>query len=167
VAKRGIKTVAFEGFRRYSVAHFLVAIVVLFITTPFLQHMPGGDLIEKAIGTVVLLSGVMAIGGRRSTLIIGIALVAPALVTRWVDHLHPGAIPQEVILLAILASLVFLVFHLFRFVLGPRVNAEVLSAAIATYLVLGMLGIQAGSAAGSGLLRIHRRTCAIPHHGGL
>lgn len=139
MAYRKITTNAFEGLRRYSVARFLVALVVLFITSPFVQHMRGGDVIEKLIGTVVLLSGVAAVGGRRRTLVTGIILVTPAIATRWIDHLHPGAIPQEVSHLAILASLVFVVFHLFRFVLiAPRVNAEVLCAGIATYLMLGV-----------------------------
>ncbi len=138
MARRKIIPVQFEGFRRYSVAHFLIAIVILFVATPFLQHIPGGDFIEKVLGSLVLLSGVAAIGGRRNTMIAGLILVAPALLARWIDHLFPGALPKELILLATLAALAFVVFHLFRYVLkAPRVNAEVLCAAIATYLLLG------------------------------
>lgn len=138
VARRKIITIQFEGLRRYSVAHFLIAIVILFVATPFLQHLPLGQFIEKILGSLVLLSGVAAIGGRRKTMITGLILVAPALSAKWIDHLYPGTLPKEIILLFTLAALIFVVFHLFRYVLkAPRVNAEVLCAAIATYLLLG------------------------------
>ncbi len=139
VAHRTIHIAKFEGFRRYSVAHFLVALVIMFITSPFLRLFRGGDLIEKAIGTLVLLSAVTAIGGRRRTLVTGALLVMPALAAKWIDHLRPGVIPQEVIFASMLAFAVFVVIHLLRFVLqAPRVNAEVLCAGIATFLMLGL-----------------------------
>jgi hypothetical protein len=129
-----------EGYRRYSVARFLCALVLLFVTSPFLRHLNYGELIETGLGTLVLLSGVFAIGGRRRTLVAGAALVTPAVAGRWIDHLRPGLIPQGLILLVIMCAVGFVVYHLLRFVLrAPRVNSEVLCAGIATYLMLGIL----------------------------
>ena len=129
-----------EGLRRYSVAHFLIALVVLLLGMPFVAELEHGRLIESAIFTVVLLSGVAAVGGRRRTLIIAALLLAPAAITRWVDHFQPGPTPRVFTILAITAFLIFVLLNLFRFILhAPHVNSEVVCAGISGYLVLGIL----------------------------
>src|SRR5947209_2052274 len=64
-----------EGVRRLSVAHFLLAEVVLLVTVPFVDQLHDGDLIESALFTLVLLMAVMAVGGRRKTLVTAAVLV--------------------------------------------------------------------------------------------
>ena len=51
------------GLRRLSVAHFLIAIILLLGTVPFVDQLPDGPLIESVLVTVVLLFAVLAIGG--------------------------------------------------------------------------------------------------------
>lgn len=134
-----MKILKYGGFGRYSVAHFLCALVVMFITSPFVDHIRWGDFFGNVIKTVVLLSAVSAVGGRRRILFISSLLVVPALATKWIDHLKPDAISSEVILLSNLAFAIFVTVQLLRFVLrAPRVNAEVLCAGIATFLMLGL-----------------------------
>src|SRR5208282_5051087 len=81
------------GFRRYSSAEFLVALVLLIVAAPFLQDMPQGKGIDAALMTLVLVSGVLAVGRSRRTLIWAAALVIPAVVSRWIDHFWPDLIP--------------------------------------------------------------------------
>ena len=52
---------------RYSAAYFLAALLLIFVTAPFIERLHGGELIEAVLMTVVLLSAVLAIGGRRRT----------------------------------------------------------------------------------------------------
>jgi len=128
-----------EGVRRFSVAHFLIALVLWLVCFPFVARLEYGILIDGSLMTLVLLSAVLAVGGRRSTLLAAAVLVMPALATTWIDRFRPGLIPKEITLLAAVVFLIFLIAHLLRFILrAPRVNAEVLCAAVATYLVIAM-----------------------------
>jgi hypothetical protein len=130
-----------EGVRRLSVAHFLTALVVWIVCLPFVEQLAYGDLIGAGLITLVLLSAVTAIGGRRRTFITAAVLVTPALVTTWVDHFRPGAIPKEFTFVAGIMFAGFVVMHLLGFIVrAPWVNAEVLCAAVATFLMLGILG---------------------------
>src|SRR5262245_37941103 len=89
-----------EGVRRFSVGHCLIALVACLIVLPLVEELPSGLLIEKGLLTVVELSAVLAVGGRRRTLTAAVVLVTPALVGTWTDHLRPGLIPPGATLLA-------------------------------------------------------------------
>jgi voltage-gated potassium channel len=128
------------GRWRFSAVELLIAIVVLIVASPFVSELPGGTGIEAALMTVVMLSAVLAVGGRRGTLCLGALLAAPAVLCKWLHHFRPNLVPHAVYLVAALAFLGFVIAHLLRFVLrAERVNAEVLCASIAAYLLLGIL----------------------------
>jgi len=129
-----------EGAHRFSVAHFLIALVLWLACFPFVAQLPYGILIDGSLMTMVLLSAVLAVGGRRRTLLAAAVLVTPALVTTWIDRFRPGLLPGGLALAAAIVFLVFLIAHLLTFILrAPWVNAEVLCAAVATYLVIAIL----------------------------
>jgi hypothetical protein len=129
-----------EGKRPLSVAHFLVALGLLLVAVPFLESRDNGRLIEAVLFSVVFLSAVPAVGGRRRTMVLALVLGAPALAATWARHLWPDRITD---LLADGPAAVFVTFviaHLLLFILrAPWVNAEVLCAAIATYLMMALL----------------------------
>lgn len=126
--------------RRHSVAWFLGAVIALIVTSPFLEMAKDWRIVEPAILTVVLLSAVVAVGGRHGTLILAGSLVAPVLVARWLSHLEVHSIFYPLFILTFLIFLGFLVFQFLRFIMrSPRVNSEVLCAAISTYLLLALL----------------------------
>lgn len=125
---------------RFSVGYFLAALVMTLIIFPFMEQLPGGILIEALLLTLVMLSAVMAVSGRRRTLTWAMALAMPALVGKWVNYWRPDLMPPEVFLSAGLLFVAFIFVHLFRFILhAPRVNSEVLYAGVAIYLMLGLL----------------------------
>jgi hypothetical protein len=127
------------GALRFSVAQFLIALVLLFVTEPFVEQIEHGKTIEAILLTLVMLSAVLAIGGGRRTLTWAIVLVVPALAGRWANHVGSGRISPEAGLVPGLVFILFVVFHLLRFILrAPRVNSEVLCAGIATYLMMGL-----------------------------
>jgi hypothetical protein len=129
-----------EGLYRYSVAHFLVALVLLLVTMPLVDEFIGGEIVESVLITVVLLSAVVAVGGRRRSLVVGILLVAPAVLSKWIDHVWPDNFPREFTQAMAILFLSWVAFRLLHFILtAPRVDSEVLSAAIAVYLIFGLI----------------------------
>ena len=129
-----------EGVLHNSVAVYLGALILLIVITPFIQDHEYGKGIEVILVTVVLIMAVLAVGGRRRTLTIAIALVAPALAARWAYHLHPAKLTDVLVFASFLMFLGFVVGQFLWFILrSPRVNSEVLCAAVATYLMLALL----------------------------
>ena len=127
-------------FRRYPVAVFLVALILAFVSSPFEEAFRDGDLVEWLRLTVVVLFGLLALSDRRSTLVAGIVLVTPALVGKWVNHWRPDLVPAWLFLAPALLFCLFVVLHLLRFILrAPRIDSEVLCAAVAGYLMVGLL----------------------------
>jgi Ion channel len=128
-----------EGRHRLSVAHLLTALAVLFIVMPVVDRVPYGDVVETAAFTLVLLAAVNAVGGQRRTQITAAALAAPAVVIHWLHHIWPDLLPVEIRLLADAVFVVFVIAHLFRFVIvAPEVNAEVLCAAVSIFLLFAV-----------------------------
>jgi len=127
-------------FRRHPVALFLVALVLTFIVGPFEMQFHDGDLLEAVQLTVVLLSALLAVGGRHRTLACAIVLAAPALAGKWVNHWWPNLVPDLVFIVPALLFIMYVVLLLLWFILrAPRIDSEVLCAGIAGYLMLGLL----------------------------
>jgi hypothetical protein len=134
------KRPAHIGLRRYSAAEFLVALVLFFIAAPFVELFRNGVLLESALMTLVLVSGVLAVGKSRRTLALAIVFVTPALLARWTYHLRPDVVPVEFFLVTALLFVIFVILRFLAFILrAPRVNSEVLCAGLSTYLLLGLL----------------------------
>jgi hypothetical protein len=128
------------GNFRFSAAQFLVALVFLFIAFPFLELFKNGDSIEALLMTLVLGSGVLAVGRRRRILVVAVLLALPALVARWIKIFWDDAMPVEAYLIPALLFIGFVLLQFLFFILrAPRVNSEVLCAGIAGYLLLGMI----------------------------
>jgi len=125
---------------QFSCAYFLAALVLMLVTAPFLEHLPGGNLIATLAMTLVLMSAVLAIGSRRETLAVAIVLVVPALLAKWVEQVRPDLLPPGTFQAAGILFVAYVVTHLLRSILrAPRVDSEVLCAGIGTYLMLGVL----------------------------
>lgn len=129
-----------SGVIRFSAAYFLVALVLLYATAPFVQQLQGGALVEAVLMTLVLLSAVLAVGGHRRILVWAILLAAPAVVEKWAAYWRQDLLPPQVFQGASLLFVAFVVLRLLKFILqAPRVNSEILCAGVATYLLLGLL----------------------------
>jgi hypothetical protein len=125
------------GLFRFSVAQFLVALVVLLAAYPFVTDLEHGEAIETALMTVVLVFAVLAVGGRMWGL--AIILVVPALVGPWIDHFWPGLVAIWLMPCARMLFVGFVVVQLLRFIIKAKhVNSEVLCAGIAAYVLMGL-----------------------------
>lgn len=138
VPKSGDDDRSHAGLFRNSVAYCLAALVLIFVSAPFIEHFHGGDRIEAGLLTLVFLSAAVAVGNRRRTLAWAVVLVTPAVAGRWLNHWRPDLVPSEVFLWTGLIFIVFVVVHLLRFILrAPQVNSEIMCAGVANYLMLG------------------------------
>ena len=128
------------GIYRRSVSTFLGALVLFVAVMPFGQYMADPGLLDSILLTVVLISGVLAVGGRRHSLILAAALATPALAARWLWHYWPDPFLHGVFLVLGTLLLLQVATQLLRLIVtAPRVDVEVLAAGVATYLVIGLV----------------------------
>jgi voltage-gated potassium channel len=128
-----------SGMCRFSTVELLIALALLFVSFPFVEEVKGGDIIVSILLSLVLISAVLAVSNRRSTLVVAVLLATPAIIGRWIDHFRPHLVPPAVFLIAGLVLVAFVVINLLRFVLlAPSVSIEVLCASISAYLLLGL-----------------------------
>jgi len=140
-AKESLKTAARRvRLFRFSMVELLIALGLLFFFLPFAQEFEAGTYIESVLLSVVLLSAVLAVAGRRRALIIAILLAIPTLAARWINHFRPDLVPPEAFLVGGLLVFIFVVGHILHFVLrAPSVTLEVLCASISAYVILGLI----------------------------
>lgn len=127
------------GLFRFSMAQFLIALILLVVTYPFIVgELRYGDLIENILAMILLVSAVLAVGVRRW--VVTILLVIPALAGPWFEQYWRGAVPGWIITGTHMLFVAFVVVQLLRFILkATRVNSEVMCAGIAAYLMLAVL----------------------------
>jgi voltage-gated potassium channel len=130
---------AAKGVFRFSVVYFLCALVLNILVSPFVDQFPGGFLVATVLITLVFLSALLAIGGRLRT-VVGIVLVAPALLGEWLSYWQPDLLFSVMIRASGVLFIGYVVLEFLRFIVrAPRVDFGVLCAAVATYLMLGLL----------------------------
>ena len=128
------------GVYRHSVAVFLAALVIFIIAMPFAEMFADPGFLEGVLLTLVMLCGVLAVGARRYIFFLAALLSLIGLGAKWIHHFRPELVAPGIYLGIAVLLLVVVAIQLFRFILRePRVNAEVLSAGIAIYLVLGLI----------------------------
>jgi len=122
---------------RFSVSYFLGALVLNIFISPFVDRLRSGTLIETMLITLLLLCAVLSIAGGRRALVGGV-LVAPAAIGEWLNYWQPELLIYVVARGVGLLFIGFVVVQLLRFIVyAPRVDFEVLCAAIAGYLISG------------------------------
>lgn len=128
------------GAFRYSAVKLLIALGLLFISTPFVQELPRGELIESVLLTLVMITAVRTVGGSRKTHFFALLLLFPALAGKWINHLRPDLIHPAFFITSAILFFGFVVANLLRFIVrAPRVDANVLCAGVAGFLLLGLL----------------------------
>jgi Ion channel len=127
------------GLFRHSVSIFLGVLVLYLVTLPFAQYLADPGTIEGPLLGVVLIAGVLAVGARGSAMLVAAGLALIALALRWLWHQSPSPVLHGAYLVPGMLVFLIVIVHLLRFILrAPRVDAEVLSAGIATYLLLAL-----------------------------
>ena len=125
------------GLFRFSAAQFLVALILLLVLYPFITELKHGEVIETALMMIILISAVLAVGGR--SWVLTVVLVIPALAGPWMEQYWSRVVPYWTTAAARMIFVGFVVIQLLRFILrSTRVNSEVMCAGISAYLMLGI-----------------------------
>lgn len=128
------------ALRRLSGVELFVALIIFFVSFPFIEPLKAGSMIKSVLLTLVLVSAVLAISDERRTLIVASVLAVPALLARWINHYRPDLMPSEVFLIIAILFMIFVIGNLLRFVLKAKViDISVLSSAISAFLLIGVL----------------------------
>ncbi|MBV8226810.1 MAG: hypothetical protein JO232_16650, partial [Verrucomicrobia bacterium] len=124
---------------RFSLGYFLGALILNILITPFVDPLKGGDVIEVMLTSLVLLVAVFSIAGGWKALL-GIVLAAPAVSGEWLNYWWPDQmLIYSVTRVSGLLFIAFVLAELLRFIIyAPRVDAEVLCAAVAGFLLSGL-----------------------------
>jgi len=122
------------------VAWFLLALMVFFVMSPFIEALPHGRHIEAVLATLVLTASVPAVGVSRRSLIATALFAAPIAFAYWFQLHRAEGIAYRMFSLVFMTFLGFVMARLLRFILrAPKVTSEVLFAGISIYLLLGQL----------------------------
>jgi len=105
------------SLRQLSGAELLVALIVLFVSFPFLETLRAGAMIKSILLTLVLVSALLAIAGHGRILTIAAIMAVPALAARWINQYRPDLMPPEVFLIFAIVFVAFVIGNLLRFVL--------------------------------------------------
>jgi voltage-gated potassium channel len=128
------------GSFRFSAAQFLAALILMLVAAPLLDDLKHGELVEVALLTLVLVTGVLAVGRTHRTLVLAVVLALPAVLARWISHFRPDWAPAEFHTITALVFIGFVEFQLLHFIFrARRVNSDVLCAGISGYLLLGIV----------------------------
>ena len=128
-----------SGLFRFSAVELLIALGLLFATAPLVEELPHGDLVELIPVSLVMIFAVLAVGGRRRSLIIAVVLVTPALAARWINFLNPDLVSPAAFAAFGVVFFAYVVAQLIGFILrAPRVDTNVLCAGVSGFLMLGM-----------------------------
>ena len=142
-----------------SPVELLVSLGVLMVTSPFVEDLPRGNVIEASLLSMVMVFAVLAVGGGRRSLTIALVLLAPALVGKWINHFFPNLLHPAFFLAAVGLFFGFVVARLLVFLVRePRVDANVLCAGVSGFLLLGLLWMPAYAA----IARMDPHAFALP-----
>ena len=75
---------------------FLAALALFIIATPFIGALPGGELVNTALLTLVLASGLLVIQAHRGTLVLATALLVPGVAAKSINYYRPELMPAAV-----------------------------------------------------------------------
>jgi ion channel len=123
----------------FSSTRLLISLVLLLIASPLFAHPGYGEAVGGLFLTFVALSAVLTVRARRRSLVIAIALMAPALGGSWLNLAHPHLVPRSITASFAMLYIAYVMLQLLGYVIGARhVTNDVLSAAVCVYLMLGI-----------------------------
>jgi hypothetical protein len=127
------------GVRRFSAVELLVSLILFILMIPFVEDIPNGAFLEPLLLTMVLVAGLLAVGGGRHLRRIGIFLLFPSVIFRWIHHVSPDFLSPAVSLGCSLVFIGFVVANILSFIMrAGRVDTEVICAGISVYLMIGL-----------------------------
>jgi voltage-gated potassium channel len=128
------------GVWRFSGIELLGMLIVFIFAMPFVEDFSLGRSIEPILLTLLLVSALLAVGGRRRVLITGLCLLIPAIIFRWSHHLLPERMSPVFFIGFGLTFIGFVIVNILHYIMrASRVNTEVICAGISAYLLIAIM----------------------------
>lgn len=128
------------GVWKFSSVELLGMLILFIFAMPFVEDYSLGKSIEPVLLTLLLISALLAVGGRRRVLISGLFLLVPAIIFRWSHHLLPELMSPVLFIGFGLLFIGFVIVNILRYIMrASRVNAEVVCAGISVYLLIAIM----------------------------
>ena len=128
----------FSSERRFL--YLLVFLMILIFMGPFISEHDKGFTLYDALSTGVLILGVYSASGKKSSLLVALAILVPAVALVWLDHFDAStsyALPRSIL------SILFFTYiggailtHVLK---AERVTFDKICAALCSYLLLGLI----------------------------
>ena len=75
---------------RVSTVKLLIALILLFAVTPFVEDLPNGDFVESGLVTLVMVASLIAVARRPRVLMAAAVLIVPAIAGKWLNYFFPN-----------------------------------------------------------------------------
>lgn len=122
---------------RFSSVHLLIALGLLFVSSPFIQELHYAKVVERLLVAAVFLFALLAVAGRGS-LLIGVLLAGAAITGQWVGLFLPEA--GSLAMVPALAFVIFVIARVLKYILSAtEVDNETLCACLSGFLMIGLL----------------------------
>ncbi len=125
---------------RYKFIYLLVSLLILFLIHPFSQPFVGARILMHILYSFILCTAIYAVSQRRKVLVIGIALLLPALFGTWLgyvtDHptFHMMALSFTILFFAFTGILI--AADVFK---AKRVTTDAIFGTVCVYLMIGLV----------------------------
>ena len=124
---------------RHKHSLLLAMLTVLLLVSPAVDDEGPGGILLSGLFTLVLLGGALVVGGSRRDLTVVLVLTAPWLYLTWLHPAWSGSTLDGIASVLLAACILYIAgVLLLGVVMAERVTHDVLSGAVAVYLLIGI-----------------------------
>ena len=117
------------------------ALMILVAVMPFLRPGAFGAGLLQVLFTLLLLSGLYAVGDGKRALVVAAVFAGPALVLAWAGRFTANTAVGGIGALLLAGFLVFTATQILKFIVrARRVTSELIFGAVSVYLMMGVVG---------------------------
>lgn len=117
------------------------ALMILVAVMPFLRPGAFGAGLLQVLFTLLLLSGLYAVGDGKRALVVAAVFAGPALVLAWAGRFTANTALGGIGALLLAGFLVFTATQILKFIVrARRVTSELIFGAVSVYLMMGVVG---------------------------
>ena len=127
------------GLHRHKHSLLLAVLVALMLASPAIDDDGPGGVLLSGLFTLVLVGGALVVGRARRDLVVVLALALPWLYLTWLHPVWSGSTLDEVTGVLLAAAILYIAaVLLIGIVTAERVTHDVISGAVAVYLLIGV-----------------------------
>ena len=128
----------FSSERRFL--YLLVFLMILIFMGPIISEHDKGFTLYDALSTGVLILGAYSASGKKSSLLVALAILVPAVALVWLDHFDPStsyALPRSILSILFFTYIGGMILtHALK---AERVTFDKICAALCSYLLIGVI----------------------------